>query len=347
MTITVDEHFLYLQFPPENDENGDFKKVYAHFLLYHLRFLPHDKKMSGGYWQRVDDLTIPYQYFVKFIENNPASYLMASLFKKKIPPAPAPTTPPPTSLSSSSSIFSIFSKSTKQPPPSPTPTPPTSSSLIFSIFSKSTTPQPQPPDTNDTTPPPPPDDDTPDDTTQPPPPDDDTQPPPPDDTTQPLPPSPPPNDDNDTTPPEQNVMKIKKIVNQIPLYNIENDVNGKNIKEIFNMYKNKETTLEDFEIGVNYDIMEKITTDIKKQLTFFLKEYHLIFKEINQEYVYNINDTHVIIDMNSLFKMPDDDLNFKKEHENNMNKLKEFVKEMLQNEFDKIKKTKIEKELIF
>ena len=332
MTITVDEHFLYLQFPPENDENGDFKKVYAHFLLYHLRFLPHDKKMSGGYWQRVDDLTIPYQYFVKFIENNPASYLMASLFKKKIPPAPAPTTPP----TSSSSIFSIFSKSTKQPPP-PSPTPPTSSSSIFSIFSKSTTPPPQPPDTNDTTPPP---DDTtppPDNTT--PPPDNTTPPPDTNDTT------PPPNDD--TTPPEQNVMKIKKIVNQIPLYNIENDVNGKNIKEIFNMYKNKETTLEDFEIGVNYDIMEKITTDIKKQLIFFLKEYHLIFKEINQKCIYNINDTHVIIDMSSLFKMPDDDLNFKKEHENNMNKLKEFVKEMLQNEFDKIKKTKIEKELIF
>ena len=327
----------YMVFKLENRDDIDIKLIYTPILFHHLgltAFISLNKtseqnsvNITGGYFQPIEKLTIPFKFFVYLIEKNPLSLAIKNInFKSN---STAQTASDDKSKQNGDySNTKIFSEDKKQEPSAQQsvenkPKIPQSYSknifdfsAITNLFaSKTESPQHIEPVKEPSIEP-----------------------------VQEL--SNEPVQELSTVLEENYREKINIKIKRNDfiedrLYIIDG-LNGKTLREILNEYKNKPKTIEDFQYtGINYIILERIIVDIFSQLELLLNELNIIFTEINEDFIYNLNERHVLLNSSNLKYIGNDINIINTERTNNKKKLNELVRRITGNE--KFENTKVYK----
>ena len=99
--------------------------------------------------------------------------------------------------------------------------------------------------------------------------------------------------------------------------NIED--NGKVLKDILQECKSQPRTYETIdETGITYLLLERIVFDIYSQITFLHDNFNIVYSEFRYEYIYNINGRYVIFDAEKIAYLGNDkDSIVEKTKENN------------------------------
>ena len=327
----------YMDFKLENRDDIDIKLVYTPIFFHHLgltAFISLNKtseqnsvNITGGYYQPIEKLTVPFKFFVYLIEKNPLSLAIKNINFK--PNSTDQTAPDDKSKQNGDySNTKIFSEDKKQEPSAQQsvenkPKIPQSNSknifdfsAITNLFaSKKESPQHIEPIKELSNEP-----------------------------VQEL--SNEPVQEPSTVLEENDREKINIKIKRNDfiedrLYIIDG-LNGKTLRVILNEYKNKPKTIEDFQYtGINYIILERIIVDIFSQLELLLNELNVIFTEINEDFIYNLNERHVLLNSSNLKYIGNDINIINTERENNKKKLNELVRRITGNE--KFENTKIYK----
>ena len=327
----------YMVFKLENRDDIDIKLIYTPILFHHLgltAFISLNKtseqnsvNITGGYFQPIEKLTIPFKFFVYLIEKNPLSLAIKNInFKSNSTAKPASDDKSNQNGDySNTKIFSEDKKmepSTQQPVENKPKIPQSNSKNIFdfsaitNLFaSKKESPQHIEPVKEPSI--------------------------------EPVKePSIEPVQELSTVLEENYREKINIKIKRNDfiedrLYIIDG-LNGKTLREILNEYKNKPKTIEDFQYtGINYIILERIIVDIFSQLELLLNELNVIFTEINEDFIYNLNERHVLLNSSNLKYIGNDINIINTERENNKKKLNELVRRITGNE--KFENTKVYK----
>lgn len=327
----------YMVFKLENRDDIDIKLIYTPILFHHLgltAFISLNKtseqnsvNITGGYFQPIEKLTIPFKFFVYLIEKNPLSLAIKNINFKSNSTAQTASDDKSNQNGdySNTKIFSEDKKmepSTQQPVENKPKIPQSNSKNIFdfsaitNLFaSKKESPQHIEPVKEPSI--------------------------------EPVKePSIEPVQELSTVLEENYREKINIKIKRNDfiedrLYIIDG-LNGKTLREILNEYKNKPKTIEDFQYtGINYIILERIIVDIFSQLELLLNELNVIFTEINEDFIYNLNERHVLLNSSNLKYIGNDINIINTERENNKKKLNELVRRITGNE--KFENTKVYK----
>ena len=79
--------------------------------------------------------------------------------------------------------------------------------------------------------------------------------------------------------------------------------NGKTLKEILQECKIAPRTIETIdESGITYILLEKIVFDLHSQITYLTEHFNIIYSGLREEYIYNINGQYVIFDSDKLMR---------------------------------------------
>jgi hypothetical protein len=294
------------------DENIDIGNIYTpdYFKQFGLVAYTSDTvdetEMVGGYFQPIENLTKPYQYFVYLAE--PFTFTLPTFKKAENstlafqPPPPAVVPPPPTvepAENTKSSFMFDFSKlknmilkpeyQDKPPvidPPvavaEPVQLPPVLPTATTTIDpSLNTITQPDTPKIEETKP------------------------------------------DSGITPtpesPKKSLlyMKIKHKDSSHPFQK-------KTVQEIIDFYKDKPRTIDMFQNHLTYVLVESVIKDIHIGLLYLLKTFGLMVKTINLQSCYHINQRYVYLDNTGFVIVGKDDM------KNQETKLRQMMKECIQ-----------------
>ena len=96
--------------------------------------------------------------------------------------------------------------------------------------------------------------------------------------------------------------------------------NGKTLTEIIQEYKQLPRTIESIpESGITYALLEKIVFDIYSQLLFLMETYNMIYSEFREDFIFNINDKYIILDIEKLIYLgPSENITAEKISENSI-----------------------------
>ena len=307
----------YMIFKLENRDDIDIKLIYTPIFFHHLgltAFISYknnfQNEMTGGYSQPIENLTVPFRYFVYLVDKNPLTLAIQNFkFESKHQEQPIVSG----ETSKQNGIFSItknFNSDKKNIQSTPIqhvtqelPHKEPINIFDFSAFTDLFAPKKESLEQPITEP-----------------------------IQELIPEQTPTLEENEQSVKEQLIIKIEKneIIEEPLLYD---NLNGKSLKDILNEYKNKPKTIEDFQVsGINYNILERIVVDIFSQLELLLNELNIVFTEINEDFIYNINEKHVLLDSYHLKYIGNDLTKIEEERTNNKIILNNLVKRITGNE---------------
>ena len=109
--------------------------------------------------------------------------------------------------------------------------------------------------------------------------------------------------------------------------NIEH--NGKVLKDILQECKSQPRTYETIdETGITYLLLERIVFDIYSQITFLHDNFNIVYSEFRYEYIYNINGKYVIFDVEKIAYLGNDKDNIVEKSKENNQLFSDFIQRL-------------------
>ena len=112
---------------------------------------------------------------------------------------------------------------------------------------------------------------------------------------------------------------------------IEHDIenNGKSLKEILKECKESPRTIETIdESGITYLLLEKIVFDLYSQITFLNINFNTVYSEFREEFIYNINGNYVLFDTEKITYLGNDKINISGKTKENNKIFSDFIQKL-------------------
>jgi len=109
--------------------------------------------------------------------------------------------------------------------------------------------------------------------------------------------------------------------------NIKN--NGKDLSGIIKEYTQLPRTIESIpETGITYLLLEKIVFDLYSQKSFLYETYSMIYSEFRENTIFNLNDRYVILDVEKIVYLGTDENTKKEKHDENNKLFSSFIQKL-------------------